>query len=553
MLASFSIGNFKAFSDVQSIPLRPLTLVFGANSSGKSSILHGLLFSRHALDTGDLDIRRTVIGGEAVDLGGFRQFIHRRHVYRRLEWRFELASSIFQGRLAELLSSAGNVVVSLTIALALDDKGNPLLGAVPEVQAFDLLVDGTSLLRMSRRRDLLQVDRLDADHPVFRKVLMAIVQASTTADSISPADFDGIEPVISEIVPQLQATLGKFFPEGLVRPDSLPSTTSIPLLPISRGRRQEDLAAAVRFFLPRTVDEIIRGVCQAVSNELMSLQYLGPLRSYPARHLAFSPDHDPNWLAGGGYAWDVVRRNKQVRDRVNNWLAAPDRLQTNYELVIRNLVAIEQLEAPILSSLETMNEEGLDLEPDGPDEDGLGGVIPVIKDPEKEAKRTTEVIRSWDLEKLDELVMIDRSTNTVVSHRDVGVGVSQVLPVLVSAFGGKQKIIAIEQPEIHLHPALQADLGDVFLESVLGPNQNRFLLETHSEHLMLRILRRIRETTEKTLPPGFPPVTPDKVMVLYVEPSPQGSKVIELPISEDGEFTKPWPRGFFAERVRELM
>ncbi len=551
MLSSFTIANFKAFADAQKIPLRPLTLVFGANSSGKSSLIHSLLFSRHAIETGELDTRRTLIGGEAVDLGGFRQFVHRRNVNSRLEWRFELNAAVFQSRLAELLSSASKVVVSITIALALDDKGIPLPGAVPGVQAFELLSDGSGLLRMSRRRDLLQLDRLDVDHPVFRQILKAIVETSTTADSISPTDFEGIEATIAEIVPQLQATIGKFFPEGLVKSETSPSSASIPLHPISRGRRQEDLASAVRFFLPRTVDEIIRGVCQAISAEIMSLQYLGPLRSYPARHLAFSPDHDPNWLAGGGYAWDVIRRNKEVRDRVNNWLAAPDRLQTSYELVIRNLVAIEQLEAPILSALETMNEEGLDLETEGPDEDGLGGVIPIIKDPEQEAKRTASVIHSWDLEKLDELVMIDRATNTVVSHRDVGVGVSQVLPVLVSAFGAKKKIIAIEQPEIHLHPALQADLGDVFLESVLGPNQNRFLLETHSEHLMLRILRRIRETTEKTLPTGFPSVTPDQVMVLYVEPSPQGSKVIELPISEDGEFTRPWPRGFFTERMRE--
>ena len=59
-------------------------------------------------------------------------------------------------------------------------------------------------------------------------------------------------------------------------------------------------------------------------------------------------------------------------------------------------------------------------------------------------------------------------------------GVSQILPVLVHAYASQRKLIAIEQPEIHIHPKLQAELGDVFIESALGDNQNTFLLETHS-------------------------------------------------------------------------
>jgi hypothetical protein len=49
------LGNFKAFADTQHVPIRPWTLIFGANSSGKSSVLHGLLLARHAMDTGELE------------------------------------------------------------------------------------------------------------------------------------------------------------------------------------------------------------------------------------------------------------------------------------------------------------------------------------------------------------------------------------------------------------------------------------------------------------------------------------------------------------------
>ena len=149
--------------------------------------------------------------------------------------------------------------------------------------------------------------------------------------------------------------------------------------------------------------------------------------------------------------------------------------------------------------------------------------------------------------------MVDKRTNTTVTHRDVGIGISQVLPVLVSAYASRKKIIAMEQPEIHLHPALQAELADVFIESAIGKNQNTFILETHSEHLILRILRRIRETAEQELEEGATPITPDQVAVLYVQPSEKGSEVIHIPVNEEGEFERPWPQGFFAERAKELF
>ncbi len=61
-VTALRIANFKAFASSHRVPLRPLTLIYGANSAGKSSILHALALAHHAVETDDIDAQRTRIG-----------------------------------------------------------------------------------------------------------------------------------------------------------------------------------------------------------------------------------------------------------------------------------------------------------------------------------------------------------------------------------------------------------------------------------------------------------------------------------------------------------
>ena len=135
---------------------------------------------------------------------------------------------------------------------------------------------------------------------------------------------------------------------------------------------------------------------------------------------------------------------------------------------------------------------------------------------------------------------------------DVGVGISQVLPVVVAALDpDRPGITAIEQPELHLHPKLQVELGDLFVQPV--DDGRVFLLENHSEHLMLRLLRRIEETHSGELPEGKPPLRPEQVSVVFLEQVDGEVRATPLRIDETGEFIDRWPQGFFAERDDELF
>lgn len=544
MLTALHLGNFKAFAESQNIPIKPITLIFGPNSAGKSSIIHSLALAHEASRKGDLDIFRTEVGGSSVDLGGFRQYVHRRQANRRVEWGATFDTSRLSGRLSELLKPVVSISIHLTMGIELDNEDKPVAGATPGIITYELESKGELLLKMSKRPDgSMAVDRLNHEHPVLKQIITAVLESTTTTQQVNEADHAALTETIAEIVSSLRSTGGTFLPEGLVdkRQQSEEGAPQLSLFSISKGNRTEDLAKALRFFLPRSLNELVTGLTKAAQTELLRIQYLGPLRSYPPRHLAFSEHDDLNWYAGGGYAWDVVRRNAKVREKVNAWLSNEDRLKTPYELSIQSLVNIEDME-PLFEYIVGDIENRI-VNNDSEKDDLFGEIYGILHEIKKVEGALTHI---------QELVLLDKRTDTRVSHRDVGIGVSQVLPVLVGAYAANNQIIAIEQPEIHLHPALQAELGDVFIESAIGEQKNTFILETHSEHLILRLMRRIRETADNELPAGIPPFSADQLAILYVQPGKNGSDVIEIHINEDGEFASPWPDGFFAERAREL-
>jgi hypothetical protein len=285
---------------------------------------------------------------------------------------------------------------------------------------------------------------------------------------------------LSSSVADIFADRGMLFPVRVRRQDSRGTAVQQPgLVAVRRGEREEDLAAAINLILPRTLDEFTHAVNDGIGNALRKLRYLGPLRSFPPRQLAMAQHYDPDWHAGGGFAWDVLQSDSRVRHEVNNWLSDPEKLRTPYRLLVREYSEQEAIKRALEDVYEGFSKEVTTF--------GTDAEFWQDADPKQMA---AELLKSVSPDVLPQLEMTDIRFNTVVTHRDVGIGISQVIPVLISAFGFEEQLIAIEQTEIHLHPALQAELGDVFINSALT-KRNTFVLETHSKHLILRILRRI--------------------------------------------------------------
>ena len=149
-------------------------------------------------------------------------------------------------------------------------------------------------------------------------------------------------------------------------------------------------------------------------------------------------------------------------------------------------------------------------------------------------------------------VIRDAVSDIELKPQDIGAGISQLFPIVVAALAIEDGMVAMEQPELHIHPALQVALGDLFIHQ-LADRKVCFLIETHSEHLLLRFLRRIRETTENELPFGVDGLSPEQLSVLFVKKGGAGVEVTRLNVDETGEFENQWPDGFFEERDEELF
>lgn len=213
------------------------------------------------------------------------------------------------------------------------------------------------------------------------------------------------------------------------------------------------------------------------------LAYIGPLRDRPRRYYEISNDMPGSVGSHGEHMANLLRQKMPlIRSKLNNWVR---QFEFGSELKLKNL----------------------------------------------------------SNDQLFSLFFVDAIDSRETNITDSGFGASQVLPLIVQALTApKQSITIAEQPEIHLNPRLQYKLADLFVE--MANNDRRVIVETHSEHLLLRLRRLI----------AIGEINPEDVSLYFVEKKDGISTIQNIPLQADGRIeSDSWPKGFFEDSLRESL
>lgn len=442
MLTSLHIQNFKAWQDTGKLRLAPITVFFGSNSSGKSSLSQFLLMLKQTVQSPDR--YRVLLPGDKktpIDLGTYDDLIfsHSRsnHILFEINWALPDKLTFKDARSG---TSYSGVAIKFEANISLEEKPR------------------TDPVIVSMNYHLLNESKIE--------IGMKMLDQPRIKYEITSNNYN------------------------LVR----------------KQMRVWQLPSPIRFYgFPDEVTayfqnaDFVRDLAFQFETLMQHLYYLGPLREYPQRLYTWSgekPEH-VGWRGEKSIEAILASQDRRLN-------SGPKKKYLSFEHMIARWLQVLGL----IDSFEIKQIHG---------------------------RRDYEV-----------LVQTSGVENKV-NLPDVGFGVSQLLPVIVQCFyAPPNSTIILEQPEIHLHPSVQAALADLFIEVIHareeGENRNiQLLIESHSEHFLRRLQRRVAEQT----------ISPEQIAVYFCRQTKQGSKIDPLSLDLYGNITN-WPENFFGDEIGDL-
>jgi hypothetical protein len=558
MLTGLKIQNFKGIEGPIEIPIKPVTLLYGVNSAGKSSVLHSMHFIRVVLENYELNPTGSPYASDDIDLGGFLNLLHKHSVGRRMVLGYSLDLSSIDlpeyGATSSISISDKLKEAYVEFGFSADDQDHSpkldyylvsLNGADVALVMPDTVQAAAGKKRLAHinvRHPLLEsaaksvaIDQLEPDTDLELRKLIPRTEDDDDLDAeLAGASQEEIELRREERKRELAAEFAwhsehrdllKYpvtgFRNGLPRWGKVVSS---PAFDEFTGNEFEEDADEVDLleFTPGVLTELIVGPLEVLRDLLIDSRAIGPLRAIPKRRLNLdSVANEVGWY-GGLAAWSRLHECSLTQlAEVNMWLYDPSRLGTGYGLEREEF---REVPLPYLEAIRSSASPALDLNW------ALIDALPVTR-------------RVW---------LVDTKNHVRVTPHDVGVGLSQLIPVVAASVDSHGTLLLIEQPELHIHPRVQVGLGDLYLQSAAKFGRN-FLIETHSEALLLRMMKRIRQTQDGELPPDVPPASSDDIAVYLIQNEGKGVAVMQMRMNERGEFLKPWPKGLFEESLRETF
>ncbi|MNG81813.1 hypothetical protein D3C79_404750 [compost metagenome] len=444
MLTHLRIKNFKAWKDTGDIRLAPLTVIFGANSAGKSSLGHLLLTLKQTALSADRK-RPLHLGDDnsLIDLGTFAECLYNHDLQNALAfelgWKTPNKELVVRDPVTQKKFSGDELRLAITISA--DAKEQPRVDKL----TYQMLHDKVNQLSVNYFRDTKNKLEISSEEYKFVR------------------------------------NTGRIWP--LDDPDKFYRISDQ-----SRARFQNS--------------DFLLDFALNVEAALNSVYYLGPLRDHPKRIYSWSGETPESVGQKGELAIAAILAASAEDRKLNR--GQKQRLARFDEFIARWLK-------------------------------DLGIIDSFTVKPVAEGRKEYEV------------VVKTHATASEVKITDVGFGVSQVLPALVQAFYCQpNSTIWMEQPEIHLHPQVQAELADVFISATQarenGKDRNiQLIVESHSEHFLNRLQRRVAEGLVK----------PEDVAVYFCHRAGEATELEPLRLNLFGEIEN-WPDNFFGDEMADI-
>ena len=445
MLKRLKIENFKCWRDTGEVVLAPLTLLVGANSSGKSSIGQFLMMLKQTAERSD---RKAAFylgfnnKDSYVQLGSYRDIAYHHDLSNNIRFSY---SWDLEEMLRTFDSHAGREYNWNFVAFDADVAFREN-GSVPYVCKFEYKLDGggtpfsVRLIRQSTGDY-----KLDADGYQFIRNTGRVWNSSSTVGFYGFPDELNTYYQNSQFVQMLNFQQERFF---------------------------------------------------------RNIYYLGPIRTRPERVYSWS-GNEPDGVGDSGE--QTIPAILAAKDRLIN-LKKKQRTKRFREVIANSLKKLGLIDSFMVEPLSKDNNR------------------------EYEVKVKTRNSPDW------------------VNLPEVGFGISQVLPVLVACFYAPPgSILLIDEPEIHLHPMAQSQLADVFIDVLNAredgrPRNVQLIVETHSEHLLRRLQRRIAEQC----------ITNEQAVAYFVDMDSSPLRLRKLDVDIFGNI-RNWPKGFFGDEIGDVI
>lgn len=473
---AFRIQNFMGFADSGWIELRPITLLFGRNSAGKSAIIRSLLLLRQSLESRDGYGALLFVKDDGHDFGNYREIVRDHNESNQFSFWFKCrfdknTDHPFSQRAYQALTALAGEAregsktrsVFIRLIIGLDSRSQ-----LPYVTSLSLFDEKDDLIL---RAEIPGVN--DSTSQSIWKFVSDFFDLYDKELEVSPWPY-------VEIFPQ------QGFLPGIKLMDSLLA-------------QSDDVVPTIEDFGEpfNQIWLILRGIRHAIKDLLKGINYLGPLRATPQRFYYVAGQGIDTPERGQQYVRDLLRSEQSSLEELNQWLE-----QSCFGVRIR---------LDPLDKQHTLYELRI----------------------EEDATKNAVIL----------------STNI----REVGFGLTQLLPIITEAFIAKpETVLVIEQPELHLHPRAQAELGDAFI--AIARRGVFCLIETHSEHLLLRLRRRVAEAWSGRVPKDNPHHLVANDLATYFVDRVAGMSYLEpIKIDSLGKMSSPPGfRGFFADDLQEL-